>query len=497
MKRDNFFVSCFSQKVIGGLIAFFFTIILIGLSIKEYRQRVKKMHTKSLVINLDNIQNKANIVPFLVLGSGPASLAAALYGARTKVKTVVLRGNQPGGQLTTTTYVENWPGIRKIRGPEVMQDMEQQAAQFGAILVSDTAKSVDFSEWPYTVITEEGKKLHAMAIFIGTGSTPRKLGIKGEDTYWGKGVTTCAICDAPFHQGHEVLVIGGGDSAVEEALELSPYVKHVKILVRTDKMRASPSMIEQLQRCENVSLHYNMQLEEIKGHHEHVSGVIVKNNKTGVKEVWDDIKGVFLAIGHEPNTKMFGKELERTVNGYVKLTSRRQETSLPGVFAAGDVADERYKQAGVAAGDGIKAGLDAVWWLGHLGYNATLEAQLEPVFFDPHFDARIEVNEVTSVKELDVIIAENRDKVIILDFYTQFCPSCLHMMPVIEWVGTKMSDKVLFLKVNASIAFDLGKKYKVNQVPYFVVLKKGMVVESISEVMDRSMMYQFAKKHAE
>lgn len=495
MQNNGFFQSCMRHRIIGILFSGLFAGVIGVWCIKQYKNKFYKSGAPA--IGLEYVYDKDNLVPFLVLGSGPASLSAALYGARARIRTVVLKGNQPGGQLTTTTYVENWPGLRKIRGPEVMHELEQQALQFGAIMVSDAAKSVDLSQWPYEVITEEGKKLNALSIFIGTGSTARRLGIPGEQKYWGRGLTTCAICDAPFHKGDDVVVIGGGDSAVEEALELAPYAKTVRVLVRTDKMRASPSMIEHMHRCDNVTVHYNIQVEEVKGDGEHVAGIIVKNNLTQEIEHWDEIRGVFLAIGHEPNTKIFKGQVETTEHKYIKLDSRRQTTSVPGVFAAGDVADERYKQAGVASGDGIKAGLDAVWWLGHLGYNASVESQLEASFFDPHFDARVEVGQVNSISELDIIIDEHKNKIIILDFYTQFCPSCMHMMPVIEWVGTKLSDKVLFLKVNASIAFDLVKKYKAEQVPCFVVLKKGKIIDTSFEVMDRSQMYQFAKKNAE
>lgn len=495
MKKSGFFLSCMRHKVVSGIISCLLALGVAFWSIKQYKNKFYK--SRGPIITLEIVEDKDNLVPFLVLGSGPASLSAALYGARTKIRTVVLKGNQPGGQLTGTTYVENWPGIRKIRGPEVVQDLEAQAAQFGAIMVNDSAKSVDFSQWPYLVVTEEGKQLYAMAVFIGTGSTPRRLGIPGEEKYWGRGVTTCAICDAPFHKGHDVVVVGGGDSAVEEALELAPYVNKVTVLVRTDKMRASPSMIEQMNRCDNIFLKYNMQVVEVKGDGEHVTSIVVKDTHTKKVEEWPTIKGLFLAIGHEPNTKIFNGQVATTPNNYIKLDSRRQQTSVPGVFAAGDVADDRYRQAGVAAGDGIKAGLDAVWWLGHLGYNSTVESKLEACFFDPHFDARVEVGQVTSIAELDGLIEEHKEKIIILDFYTQFCPSCMHMMPVIEWVGTKMSDKVIFLKVNASISFDLVKKYRADQVPFFVVLKKGKVVETTSDVMDRNQMYQFAKKHTE
>lgn len=442
------------------------------------------------------LYTKDDIVPFLVLGSGPASLSAALYGARTKVRTVVLKGSQPGGQLTGTSYVENWPAIRKIRGPEVMKDFEEQAARFGAQMVSDSATEVDLTQWPYVVKTEEGKELRVFSIFVGTGAKPRYLGIPGEQTYWGRGVTTCAICDAPYHKGDNVVVIGGGDSAVEEALELSSYAKEVRMLVRSDVMRASPVMSERLDQCDNVKIVYNTALTQINGENGKVGSVEVINTKTKEKAHWDNIKGVFLAIGHLPNTKLFNNQIATDATGYIKLKGRRQETSVPGVFAAGDVSDPRYKQAGVAAGDGIKAGLDAVWWLSEIGYNGHVAEKLEPYFFEPEMGKHVKVAHVNSETEYNKVVQDAGDKLIILDFYTQFCPSCMSMMPVIEWVGTKLKDKVIFLKVDASIAFDLVKKFKAPKVPHFVAIKHNEVVARSGQVMNRAQMLSFVKKYS-
>lgn len=446
-------------------------------------------------INLEAIKGKDNLVPFLVLGSGPASLAAALYGARTKVRTVVLKGPKPGGQLTGTSYIENWPGIRKIRGMQVVADCEEQAARFGAVMINDSAKMVDLTQWPYVVTTNEGLTLHAMSLFVGTGSTPRGLGIPGEQEYWGHGVTTCAICDAPYHKGDTVVVVGGGDSAVEEVLELSSYAKEVKMVIRTDTMKASPSMIERLDTCNNVSIYFNTSLTEIVGTDGKVSSVNVINNKTKETEHWDDVKGVFLAIGHTPNTAILQGQLETDRLGYIKIKNRTQHTSREGVFAAGDVADPRYKQAGVAAGDGIKAGLDATWWLGKIGFEGNIIKDVEPFFFEPHVEELLPIQQINSVEEFKAIAKRSGDKLVIIDFYTPFCPSCLQMMPIVQWIGTKLESKLLFLKVDASIAFDLVKEFKAPKVPYFIVTQYGKIIGRCDDVMDKVEMYHFVKKY--
>ncbi len=478
-------------KIIFSILA----VMCVAFFLNNRRWFHKKSPQSSLKIDFSTIEKKENIVPFLVIGSGPASLAAAVYGARSRIRTVVLEGNKPGGQLTGTSYVENWPGIRKIRGPELMQELQEQAARFGAIMISDSVSSVDFSKWPYTVITEEGKVLYAFSIFIGTGASARCLGIPGENEYWGKGVATCAICDAPYHKGDTVLVIGGGDSAVEEAMELSAYAQEVRMIVRTDSMRASASMIERLEGCGNIKIIYNTSLTHVNGDGNHVTSVDVINNETGETAVWEDIGGVFLAIGHLPNTKLFKGQLATTAGDYLVIEGRQQMTSQPGVFAAGDVADARYKQAGVAAGDGIKAGLDAIFWLSEMGYNRHVAEAMEPYFFDPHSDQKIEIAQINSLSEYEEYASSAKEELIVLDFYTPFCPSCMHMMPVVQWAGTKLAGKVLFLKVDASIGFDVVKKFQAPQVPHFVIIKNGNVVARSNETMDRAALYSFIKEH--
>ncbi len=474
------------------IVAFFIVMMVFGGGFYWYT--FKSTHKSEHRYTLKALEGKDNIVPFLVLGSGPASLSAALYGARTKIRTVVMRGNQPGGQLTTTSYVENWPGIPKELGREIMENFESQTAGFGAIIVSDVVMEIDFSDWPYKVTTEEGHILYAMAIMIGTGSTARRLSIPGEQEYWGRGVTTCAICDAPYHQGHKVVVIGGGDSAMEEALELSSYAQEVSVFVRGDALKASPSMIERVKDCNNVTVYFNKTLSEIKGDGKHVTSVMVNDLKTNTITE-QPMQGVFLAIGHIPNTNLIKDVLACDKLGYLKLNQRTQETSLPGVFAAGDVSDPRYKQAGVAAGDGIKAGLDCMWWLTELGYNKQVQESLEPFFFDPAMQETSKVGQLITIDDLKLAIKESGKKLMLLDFYTKHCPSCMHMMPVLEWASQKMAETVNFYKVDASLALDLVRYFKVPEVPHIVLLEEGKELDHYPNTMTRTELYTYLKKY--
>lgn len=446
----------------------------------------------SIKYDLKKLKGTENLVPFLVIGSGPASLSAALYGARTRIKTVCLRGNKPGGQLTGTSYIENWPGINRIEGRQVVAQQQQQAEEFGAAMIDDTVSAIDFSRWPYVVQTEEGQTINAMAIMIGTGATARGLNVEGEHTYWGRGVTTCAICDAPYHRDHDVVVVGGGDSAMEEAIELSPYAKNVTILVRTETLKASPSMIEKALGCHNVKIRHNTVITKVNGDEYHVTSIDVKNPKTGEK---DNLKitGVFLGIGHDPNTQLFKHALKTNKQGYLVINGRTQQTDYPGVVAAGDVCDPRYRQAGVAAGDGIKAGLDIVWWLSSLGYNQRMQESLEPYFFEKP-SKESQVAHINSEAELQRRMKGAPEELVFLDFYTDACPTCMHMMPVVDWGATKFKDKVRFFKVDASDAFDLTKKYKVPDVPHFIVLRGDKVVGRYHDIMDRPQLYARLKK---
>lgn len=478
-----------SKHIIWGIVI----LVCFGaVGMRYYKKKTTPEPKKTVSYDLKKLKGLDNLVPFLVIGSGPASLSAALYGARTRVRTVCLRGNKPGGQLTGTSYIENWPGITRIQGRQVVAQQQEQAEEFGALMIDDTVSKVDLSDWPYVVETEEGHTLHALAIMIGTGATARGLDVEGEHKYWGRGVTTCAICDAPYHRDHDVVVVGGGDSAMEEAIELSPYAKNVTILVRGDTLKASPSMTERALGCHNVTVAYNKLITKINGDDYHVTNIDVKDTKTGAIENMK-ITGVFLGIGHDPNTKLFKGVLNTNKEGYITIDGRTQQTSYAGVVAAGDVCDPRYRQAGVAAGDGIKAGLDVVWWLSGLGYNQKMQESLEPYFFEKP-TRKIKVAEINNEVELKRRMKGAPEELVFLDFYTNACPTCMHMMPIIDWAATKFVDKVRFFKVDASDAFDLTKKYKVPDVPHFIVLRGDKVVGRYHDIMDRPQLYTRLKK---
>jgi len=321
----------------------------------------------------NTVAQKRNIIPIAVIGSGPAGLNAAMYGARAGIKSVIFEGYEPLGLLMKTTDVSNYLGAPNTQGPKLMETSRKQAADFGVKFVGDVIESVDFSRWPYELYTGEGETVHALTVIITTGAAPRYLGVPGEEDYKNKGVSACARCDALCYRDKEVVVIGGGDSAIEEALQLEPYAKKVTIIHRRDKFRAAPQVQQRIESLDKVNTIWNAKVNRVIGDESSVTAVELEDMQTGKKSVFPT-DGMFLAIGHVPATQMFKDYIALDEQGFIQLEGRSQATNLPGVYAAGDVADPSYRQAITAAGDGGKAGMDAIFFLQQIGFT-TARAQ--------------------------------------------------------------------------------------------------------------------------
>jgi thioredoxin reductase (NADPH) len=311
------------------------------------------------LFNIEKILKMANQeIDVLILGSGPAGYTAAIYAARAGLNPVVYMGGQPGGQLTITTDVENFPGYPDgVQGPQMMMDLQGQAERFGTEVKYGLATSVDFSSYPYKVMIDESEEITAKSIVIATGASARWLGLPSEDRLNGKGVSACAVCDGFFFKGQDVAVVGGGDSAAEEASYLSKICNKVYMIVRRDEMRASTIMQQRVENAPNIEVLWNSVTDEILGENE-VEAVRVLNKVTGEKTDVP-VSGFFVAIGHTPNTDIFKDFLDIDEQGYIKTEAGSARTNIPGVFAAGDVQDKIYRQAITAAGSGCMAALDA------------------------------------------------------------------------------------------------------------------------------------------
>lgn len=455
--------------------------------------------TGTVDVDMAKVFNYTNVMPVAVIGSGPAGLMAAIYGQRGGKETFIIEGNKPGGLLMDTTEVENWPGEVFVKGPEIIEKLKTQARRHGVRFVEDSIERVDFSQWPFKLYTENGDTIHALSVVVATGASPKKLDVPGASEYWGTGVTSCAVCDAPFFKNQEVVVVGGGDSAIEEAIQLAPYASKITILVRKDQLRAAASMQARLPLYDKITIKYNVEITKVVGDGTKVTAVELLNNKTNERTMFET-GGVFLAIGHMPASRVFKGSIDLDDAGYIKVTGRTQQTSVRGVFAAGDVEDHRYRQAGSSAGSGINAGLDAVRFLDDNGYTPQTAVRLKPRLFGsdmapelthksgPEFAKMVE-----SLQDFDALLAGTQG-IVVVDFWAETCPSCKQMLPIFHAVAQDFKDKVTFATVDTDKSPQLVDKLFVNKVPCLLVFRDGGLVARYNNAMSRKELASFIER---
>jgi len=297
----------------------------------------------------------------IIIGSGPAGLTAGVYTSRAFLKPILIEGNAPGGQLIGTTAVENWPGNKSILGPQLIMNVKEHAQHFGTEVISEMVTRVDFSEHPFVIETSSKKIFKTNSVIIATGASPNKLGCPGEQEYWGKGVTVCAVCDGAFYPNKKVVIVGGGDTAMEDASFMTKYTSDITIVHILDKLTASPAMQKRVLDNPKIKIIYSHTVTEIKGDGSHVKELTITDQTTQKTQTLStDV--IFLAIGQKPNTEIFKGKLELDKMGYI-IIKNGTNTSIEGVFAAGDVADAKYRQAIVSSGFGCMAALDAQRYL--------------------------------------------------------------------------------------------------------------------------------------
>lgn len=416
--------------------------------------------------------------PVVILGGGVGALTSAIYLGRAGLSPLVITGDLPGGLLTQSQAVQNWPGELEIDGFTLTAKMQKHAEASGAKFINAEVVGVDFSKKPFTIRVKflEGKgkeeELLTESCIIAMGAKPNFLKIPGEEFYWGRGVSNCVTCDGALFKNRRVGVVGGGDAAVLEALHLADIAKEVFVFVRGDHFRANEEVrLESLIQRPNVKILYGAKVESIGGTKEALTHVMVKKGKEKPFQV--DLDGLFLAIGSRPNTDLFQKALTLDDKGYIQL-AHDQETKIPGVYAIGDIVDPVYKQAISAAGDGAKAALQAQKYLSNIPLIA--KAKKAPISSSSLKDFG-EVIEVTSLDQFQKEVKTSTVPVVV-DFYAPWCGPCSRLSPLLESSANHLNGRAKFLKVNVDKFYDLSAAYQIRSMPTVVVLdSSGLVLD--------------------
>ncbi|MEH2449607.1 MAG: thioredoxin-disulfide reductase [Nostoc sp.] len=437
----------------------------------------------------------------VIIGSGPAGYTAAIYAGRANLKPVVFEGFQagglPGGQLMTTTEVENFPGFPQgITGPELMDQMKAQAERWGAELYTEDVISVDLSQRPFTVRSQE-REIKTNSIVIATGATAKRLGLPNEHEFWSRGISACAICDGatPIFHGAELAVIGAGDSAAEESIYLTKYGSKVNMLVRTDKMRASKAMQDRVLSNPKIQVHWNTEAVDIFGNGR-MDGVKIRNTKTG-EESKLHAKGLFYAVGHSPNTSLFKGQLELDEIGYVVTKHGSVETSVEGVFAAGDVQDHEFRQAITAAGTGCMAAMLAERWLSFTGLIQEFHQQAETADNElEHQPAKKTEAEEEAGFNLNATRHEGgyalrklfheSDRLILVKYVSPGCGPCHTLKPILNKVVDEFDSKIHFVEIDIDKDRDIAENAGVTGTPTVQLFKNKELVKEVKGVKQKS-----------
>lgn len=443
----------------------------------------------------------SNVENVVIIGSGPAGYTAAIYAARANLKPFVFEGFQagglPGGQLMTTTEVENFPGFPEgITGPELMDRMKAQAERWGAELYTEDVTFVDLSQRPFVVRSEE-REVKAHSIIIATGATAKRLGLPSEHQYWSRGISACAICDGatPIFHGAELAVVGAGDSALEEAVYLTKYGSRVHLLVRSEKMRASKTMQDRALSNPKITVHWNTQPVDVVGEGDRMTGIKVRNTQTGEESVLE-VKGLFYAIGHTPNTSLFKGQLELDEVGYIATQHGSVETSVEGVFAAGDVQDHEFRQAITAAGTGCMAAMLAERWLSANSliqeFHKTPEAEKA--------DTPAEVKESKEVLATEFSIENTRheggfalrklfhdsDRLLVVKYVSPHCGPCHTLKPILNKVVDEFEGKIHFIEVDIDKEKEIAENAGVTGTPTIQFFKDKELLKEVKGVKQKS-----------
>ncbi len=435
----------------------------------------------------------------VIIGSGPAGFTAAIYAGRANLKPVVFEGFQmggiPGGQLMTTTEVENFPGFPEgITGPKLMERMKLQAQRWGAELYTEDVRSVDLSQRPFVIRSDE-REVKAHTVIIATGATAKRLGLSSEHQFWSRGVSACAICDgaSPIFRGVALAVVGGGDTAAEEAVYLTKYGTHVHLLVRREEMRASKAMQDRVLNNPKITVYWNTETVDILGNEEHMEGVKIRNIKTG-EETDLQVRGLFYAIGHTPNTQLFKGQLELDDVGYIVTKPGSVETSIEGVYATGDVQDHEFRQAITAAGTGCMGAMLAERWLSVNGlvqeFHQTEASEKAP---EPEKEQKADTEETFDLAVTRHVgglalrkLYHQSDRLIVVKYSAPSCGPCHTLKPILSKVVDEFDGKVHYIEIDIEEDQDIAANAGVTGTPTVQFFKEKALVTQVIGVKQKS-----------
>ena len=447
---------------------------------------------------MDNLQGNSNIENLVIIGSGPAGYTAAIYASRANLQPLLVTGFSsggiPGGQLMTTTFVENYPGFPDgVMGPELMDLMKAQAVRWGTKLIESDVSSIDVTKRPFEIKTLEGKII-ANSIIIATGASANRLGIKNEELFWSKGISACAICDGatPQFRDAELAVVGGGDSACEEAVYLTKYGSKVHLIVRSNKLKASAAMADRVLANTKITIHWNTSVTEAIGN-DWLEKIRVNSHNSKNKNI--EVKGLFYAIGHTPNTSFLDKQISIDEKGYIKCNPGRPETSLEGIFAAGDVADSEWRQGVTAAGSGCMAALAAERWLSEKELSITIHReQPEPEKSESLMDQDEDTNEETfdinsqwqkGSYALRKLYHESSKPILVI-FSSPSCGPCHVLKPQLKRVINELNGEVQGIEIDIDKDQDIAKQAGINGTPTVQLFKDKLLKREWKGVKQRS-----------
>jgi thioredoxin reductase (NADPH) len=461
-----------------------------------------------VVMSSINMSSPA-IENLVIIGSGPAGYTAAIYAGRANLKPVVFEGYQmggiPGGQLMTTTEVENFPGFPEgITGPQLMGRMKAQAVRWGAQLITEDVISVDLSQRPF-IVRSQDQEVRAHSIVIATGATAKRLNLPGEQEYWNQGISACAICDGatPIFKNVELAVIGGGDTAAEEAVYLTKYGSQVHLLVRSDKLRASKAMQERVLNHPKITIHWHTEAIAADGEGGFLRGLKIKNNTTG-EEGNLEVRGLFYAIGHTPNTQIFQGQIDLDSVGYVVVKPGSVETSVEGVYAAGDVQDHEFRQAISAAGTGCMAAMLAERWLSASGL-AQEYAQVESE--QPPVETESQTSKADTEATFDIDAMRHRgsyalrklyhdsDRLLVVKYVSPTCGPCHMLKPILDKVVDEFEGQVHFIEIDIEEDPEIAESAGVIGTPTLQLFKDKAKVGELRGVKQKSQYRQLIADH--